>query len=124
MIAGLGIDVVEVAKLAEQLAGETFVRRAFTSEEIEACRATPRPEECFAGKFAAKEACMKALGAGLRQGVGFGQIAVVNEASGAPRLRLAGEAARRLEALGAKRLHVSLSHTAGVAVAVVILETD
>jgi holo-[acyl-carrier protein] synthase len=125
MIVGLGIDLVAIAKLEPNLQRERYLARLFTPAEIAACRGTARPAEHFAGKFAVKEAFMKALGAGLRQGVAFSQIEVLDEASGRPQARAVGGVARQgLEALQATAIHVSLSHGGGMAVAVVILERE
>ena len=123
MIVGLGIDLVEIAKLEPNLQRERYLARLFTPAEIAACRATARPAEHFAGKFAVKEAFMKALGAGLGQGVAFTQIEVLGEDSGRPQARaLSGMALQIWEALEVPAVHVSLSHIAGLATAVVILE--
>jgi holo-[acyl-carrier protein] synthase len=122
MIVGIGLDLVDVSRMAEQLAGEAFQRRAFTPAEIAACAAARHPPEHFAGKFAAKEALMKALGAGLRQGLRPGEIEVLADEAGAPHVRASGEARQRLEALGVSEIHVSITHTAGLAAAVVVLE--
>jgi holo-[acyl-carrier protein] synthase len=122
MIVGIGLDLVDVSRMGEQVAGEAFQRRAFTPAEIAVCAAAHRPPEHFAGKFAAKEALMKALGAGLRQGLRFGEIEILDDEAGAPHVRASGEAQQRLEALGVSGIHVSITHAAGLAAAVVVLE--
>lgn len=125
MIVGLGIDVVEVARLADALGrhGDSFVLRVFTDRERAAC--DPRADRllAFAARFAAKEACLKALGTGWAEGLGFRDVEVVREGNQPPRLVLHGEAVRRAEALGVIRSHVSLTHQPGLAAAVVILES-
>jgi holo-[acyl-carrier protein] synthase len=125
VIVGLGIDVVEVARLAAALSrhGDHFIRRVFTAAERAAC--DPRGDRvlAFAARFAAKEACFKALGTGWAEGLGFTDVEIVREGNQPPRLVLHGEAARRAEALGVTRSHVSLTHQPGTAAAVVILES-
>jgi holo-[acyl-carrier protein] synthase len=122
MIAGIGIDLVEVDKIARSIDSETYLRKVFTEAEIEECRSVSNAGERFAGKFAAKEAFMKAVGRGIRQGVWFTQIEVLNEASGAPYVRVMGEVEASLTQSGVKNIHVSVTHTKSTAAAVVILE--
>jgi holo-[acyl-carrier protein] synthase len=119
MIVGLGVDLVALDALSHEAR-----KSAFTQAEQDEASASPRPEETLAGKFAVKEALMKALGAGIRQGVWFSQIEVLHQPSGALSIGLAGEAERHLEALGIVRVHATVSHTRGWAVAVVILEQE
>lgn len=122
MILGLGVDITEIDKIERSAGSEAFLRKLFTPAEREAVAEFQNQFEHLAGKFAAKEAFMKALGAGIRQEVGFTQIEVLNEESGRPFLRLGGQAQARFAALGARAAHVSISHSAGMAVAVVVLE--
>jgi holo-[acyl-carrier protein] synthase len=122
MIIGLGMDLVEIAAFGENIRSEAFLRKVFTEAEIRECRSMANSTERFAGRFAAKEACMKALGHGIRQEVWFTQIEVMNDANGAPYVQVSGEAERVLNAKGAKRIHVSITHTKNTAGAVVILE--
>lgn len=122
MILGIGVDITEIEKIERGGDSETFLRRLFTAAELRAVADFQNRFEHLAGKFAAKEAFMKALGAGIRQEVGFTQIEVLNEESGRPHLTLSGEAKARLAELGAQAAHVSISHSGGMAVAVVILE--
>jgi len=122
MILGVGIDIVEIQKIEESIQSDAFLRKVFTSDELMVVERYVKRAEHLAGKFAAKEAFMKAIGAGIRQDVWFTQIEVLNEDSGKPYLDVSGEAEVRLNECGAKHVHVSVSHSAGVAVAVVILE--
>lgn len=122
MILGMGVDLVSIDRLAESLKSEAFKRKVFLPSEIADCEQFANSAERYAGKFAAKEAMMKALGAGMRQSVGFQQIEVLTAESGAPFLQVSGKAADLLAALGAEHFHVSISHTAGMAVAVAVLE--
>jgi len=122
MIVGLGLDLVDVSRMRQQLTGAAFARRAFTLAELAACAGAHDPAEHLAGKFAAKEALMKALGAGLAQGLTFGEIEILPDDSGAPQLRATGQARQRLAALSVSSVHLSITHTAGLAAAVVVLE--
>lgn len=121
MIVGLGIDAVGVERVARLLDrhGERLVARCFDAGEVR----RPRDPQHVAGLLAAKEATFKALGTGWSEGVGWRDVVVVREPNGQPALRLEGAAAERAAALGADRLHVSITHDGGLAVAVVILES-
>lgn len=124
MVVGIGLDVVEVPRFEGVLSrhGERFERRVFAPGEIAACaRRADRPR-ALAARFAAKEACLKALGTGWAEGLAFSQVEVENEPSGRPALRLHGPAAERAAALGVLRIHLSLTHDGEVAAAVVVLE--
>lgn len=123
MILGIGIDITEIARIAKSIESEAFQRKVFTPAELESCVEVKNSAECLAGKFAAKEAFMKALGAGIRQEVWFTQIEVLSDGLGKPYITVSGEAQRRLHASEAKQVHVSISHSGGMAVAVVILES-
>lgn len=125
MIVGIGHDAVEIARLEELLErfGGRAQERLFTAAELALAGHGARRRETLAARFAAKEAAMKALGRGLGQGVAFAEIEVLRDDAGAPRLRLHGGAARRAQELGAARCHVSLTHTAELASAIVVLES-
>ena len=123
MILGLGIDLVETERLAQALARtQGFEARVFTEGESADCAARGDRVQALAARFAAKEACLKALGTGWAQGLGFRQVEVVREDGGPPRLKLHGAAAERAASMGVTRIHVSLSHQPGAAAAVVVLE--
>jgi len=126
MIVGIGTDIVAVERLARlrQQRGERFLSIVFTPDELARCLAKAGVDERLAVRFAAKEATMKALGTGWRQGVHFKQIEVRVQGSGKPELVLTGEALRRARQLGATTFHVSLSHERENALAVVILEGE
>lgn len=126
MILGLGIDVIETSRISEamQRHGDRFKKRIFTDLERAYCEAMPSPMLHYAARFAAKEAFSKAVGLGMTQGVRWADIGIENEPSGAPRLRLQGRAADHAARLGAWAAHVSLSHSHGVAAAVVVLEGE
>lgn len=121
MIVGLGIDVVVVARWARALAEvETQI---FTAQELAACADRVDRIDALAARFAAKEACLKALGVGIEHG-GLRQVEIVSGVGGAPKLRLSGALAERACAANAGTVHVSLTHHEGVAAAVVILSAS
>jgi holo-[acyl-carrier protein] synthase len=122
MILGIGIDISEIKKIEESIRSEAFQRKVFTPAELKSVEEFKNKAGHLAGKFAAKEAFMKALGAGIRQEVWFTQIEVLNDGSGKPFVNVIGEARARLDAGGARQVHISISHSGGMAVAVVILE--
>lgn len=122
MIIGIGVDIIEVAKIARHIEREHYLCKIFTPSEVAGCEARVDTAECFAGKFAVKEAFMKAIGSGIRQGVWFIQIEVLNRTTGQPYARASGQAKKVLEILGVTRIHVSLSHSAGMAIGCVVLE--
>jgi holo-[acyl-carrier protein] synthase len=123
VIVGLGIDVVAIARIARVVAsahGARFVERTFTPGERAFCEARRERATHYAARFAAKEAASKALG--VPAGIGFHDVEVLRE-GGAPALRLSGVAARAAASLGAVRLHLTLTHDGGLAVAAVVLES-
>lgn len=122
MILGIGIDITGIERIAKSAESEAFQRKVFTPAELRSCGKIKNSAECFAGKFAAKEALMKALDAGIRQEVWFTQIEVLNDEAGKPYINVSGEAERLLQQSGARQVHVSISHSGGMAVALVILE--
>ena len=123
MILGVGIDLVNIEEIAASVQNDAFRRKVFTTAEIAACEALANPAEHYAGKFAAKEALMKAIGKGIRQEVWFTQIEVIGSQTGAPNIHVNGEAARVVQELSVDRIHITISHSHGIAVAVVILES-
>ena len=124
MIVGVGIDIQDIAKIARSIESASFVGENFTVQEAALCKETRFPDQHFAGKFATKEAFMKAVGAGIRQGVWFIDIEVLNRETGAPYVQLYGEAQQMAAIIGVTSIHLSITHSAGVAVSVVILEKD
>ncbi len=125
MIVGMGIDIAEVERIrgAIERHGEVFLRRIFTAKEREYCERFKNKYERFAGRFAVKEAAMKALGTGWSRGVRWVDIEVVREKGGRPTLALEGEARRIGEKLGVKSIALSITHTASQAYAQVIFES-
>lgn len=125
MILGLGVDIAEVGrvKAAIERHGEVFLRRVFTSQEREYCERFKNKFERYAGRFAAKEAAMKALGTGWARGVRWVDVEVVREKGGRPTMALSGEAGKVAERLGVKRIALSITHTEAQALAQVIFES-
>lgn len=124
MILGLGTDLAEVARIraSRQRFGDRFLRRVYTPEEIRYALSKANVDERLAGRFAAKEAAMKALGTGLTGGISWQDFTVSRQPSGKPTLRLSGAAGRIAEAQGVRHIHLSITHTADMAMAVVIVE--
>ena len=122
LVCGIGVDLVEVARISRVVErhGERFLRRIYTPLEMEKVHGSR--EQYLAARFAAKEAVFKALGTGWGGGVRWVDVEVDNLPSGQPVLALQGLAQARAEALGVKRSHLTISHTAGHAMAQVILE--
>lgn len=118
-IVGHGIDIVEVERIARlvQEHGERFLERVFTPGERAYSESKKRRDEHLAGRFAAKEAVLKALGTGWRDGIAWTDVEVVSMPSGAPEIRLYGKAAQGAAGVGAKSWWLSISHTAEHAVA-------
>jgi holo-[acyl-carrier protein] synthase len=123
MIVGLGADLAEVDRIQKAIEryGDRFLRRIFTPGEIAYVTRKANQSERYAARFAAKEAGMKALGTGA-VGVRWQDFEVANLASGKPTLRLHGRAAQVAEQLGVRGVTLSLTHTRGMALAVVVLE--
>jgi holo-[acyl-carrier protein] synthase len=124
MILGTGVDLAEVARIREAIDryGDRFIRRIYTDGEIAYVERKANRFERYAGRFAAKEAGMKAIGTGWKRGVRWQDFEVSNLASGRPTLRLHGEAARIAETMGVKTISLSITHTAELGMAHVILE--
>lgn len=122
MIVGVGIDLVEVARIRAAIerpnTGAKLTRRVFTSGEIAYCERRRNRFESYAARFAAKEAMIKALG----QACGWCEMEVVRE-DGAPSMVLSGRAAERAAGLAIRRIHLSMTHTAVLAAAYVIAES-
>jgi len=124
MIAGIGVDIVDIARIQALLDrhGERFLRRVYTEAETAyAMRGVNRAER-LAGRFAVKEAFMKALGTGKSQGILWRDVETVRSRSGKPEVHLHGQAMRWATLRGGGAVHVSITHDGGKAVAFVILE--
>jgi holo-[acyl-carrier protein] synthase len=125
LIIGLGVDIAEVGRIqaAIERHGETILRRLYTPAEREYCERFKNKYERFAGRFAAKEAAMKALGTGWSRGVRWVDVEVVRQKGGRPTVKLHGEAGKISERLGVKNISLSITHTSEQAFAQVIFES-
>jgi holo-[acyl-carrier protein] synthase len=118
-IVGLGVDICEIARMERAISRHSTLRdRVFTPEEIAYCDSKARPAESYAGRFAAREATIKALG-GYR-GRRWQDISVTRHPSGAPSIRLDGNAKRRADALGVSEVLITFTHEKTNAVAFAI----
>lgn len=123
MIVGIGIDIssqTRIQKSVDKL-GDKFLQRILTDEEIALCQRYREPAARYAGRFAVKEAFMKAIGTGMYK-IGFHDIQVFNHDSGAPYIKITGRAQQILSELAVQHIHVSISHDMDMAVGMVILE--
>jgi holo-[acyl-carrier protein] synthase len=127
MIIGLGSDVIDIRRIERTIArfGERFIARVFTAAERQRAEGRLDSAATYARRFAAKEACAKALGTGLRQGVFWRDMGVVNQPGGKPTIRLSGGALARLRALTppgmAAQIDVSLTDEPPHAHAIVLI---
>jgi holo-[acyl-carrier protein] synthase len=126
-ILGTGTDLIEVDRIERAikrpLTGARFRARVFTEGEVSYCESRGRPRyQSYAGRFAAKEATMKALGTGWNRNVGWGEIEVVRQRGQAPTIRLSGKAAEFARKRGITAFHLSITHTVATAMAYVIAE--
>ena len=130
MILGIGIDLVDIRRIEKTIErhGERFIARVFTAVERAKAERRANRVETYAKRFAAKEACAKALGTGFRNGVFFRDMGVVNLRSGRPTLELTGGARRRLEALtppGTQaRIDLALTDEWPIAQAMVVISAE
>lgn len=123
MIIGTGTDIVDVPRIAHSFEeyGDRFLQRVFTEVEIEYCNGFGDTRFLhYAARFAAKEAFSKAIGTGMRDGMAFKLVGIRNEKTGLPKIELSGLMRERW---GNHIIHVTLSHTATIGLAVVIIET-
>lgn len=125
-IIGLGIDATDIPRIASTLDryGDRFTRRIFTEQEIAYCVRRREPAVHFAGRFASKEAAMKALGTGHSQGILWRDVEVVRQPGGPPQLRLHGGAARRFAKIGGRSSQLTITHSDALAFAQVIILGD
>ena len=124
MICGIGIDLVENARLEKIIEkwGVKFLNRVFSSGEIQYCGKHVQSSIHYGARFAAKESFLKALGIGLGRGVKLSDIEVVHDKNGKPVLALCGEAKVQIEKRNITKIHLSLTHTKKYATAIVLLE--
>jgi holo-[acyl-carrier protein] synthase len=125
-IVGLGTDLVDTARFRRYLEEKkiALLERLFTAGERSYALNKPSPAQHLAARFAAKEACLKAFGTGLRDGLRWVDIEVVADERGRPGLSLSGRAAELAGNLGVQTTHLSYAHDGGYAFATVVLETS
>jgi len=111
-IAGLGTDIVECVRIRKMIAdhGELFLQRVYTDKEIRYCQARRQAAEHFAGRWAAKEAVLKALGTGWRRGISWRDVEIRNDPSGQPKVAVRGEAKEIAKRLRLKDILITISH--------------
>jgi len=123
MIIGIGIDVVEIARIGKAMSGSgLFAEKVFTPAERLAAPKGPGAEQYFAGRWAAKEAAAKALGCGIGEHCSLTDLEILNNEAGAPRLTCSGAAKERLCTLGGGEALVSITHEKEYAAAVVLFQ--
>jgi holo-[acyl-carrier protein] synthase len=124
MIVGSGVDLVEIARIQQSMEryGPRFLNRVYLAAEQAYCLRKRNSAESLAARFAAKEAGAKALGTGISHGVNWLEIEVIREPGGRPSIRLHGRAAEIAEQMGIAHIALSLTHTATLAMASVVLE--
>ncbi|WP_184547687.1 holo-ACP synthase [Mucilaginibacter sp. FT3.2] len=123
MVAGVGIDMIEVDRMAGKIEkGSGFLELVFSAKEIAYCESKADKYQHYAARFAAKEAFFKALGTGWLNGTAFNEIEVSNNADGKPELTPIGQTAELLKEWGSLKISVSLTHLKAIASAVVIIE--
>lgn len=121
-IVGLGTDIIEVVRIGQMIEkhGETFLRRVYTENEIAYCNRRKEYLQHYAGRWAAKEAAMKALGTGWSRGVGWTDLEVAADASGAPVMHIHGGAEEMMGQIGIQRILISISHCRAYATATAV----
>ena len=125
MILGLGIDIIEVARIkaSHERFGERFLKRVLRPDEIAYCLSHKDPAPFLAARFAAKESVSKAFGTGIGSQLGWQDLEVRHHESGQPFVVLHDDGAKLLEQRGGRIVHLSLSHTENYAAAVAVLES-
>ena len=125
-IIGIGTDIIECLRIAQMIDrhGELFIRRVYTEHEIEYCSSKKSATQHYAGRWAAKEAVLKALGTGWVQGISWRDVEVRHKRGGAPVVALRGGAREVFERTGIARMHISISHCRSHAIAYAIAEGE
>ncbi len=111
-VLGIGTDIVECLRIAQMIErhGELFINRVYTDHEIGYCSSRKAATQHYAGRWAAKEAVLKAMGTGWRRGIRWRDIEVRNDGSGKPTLAISGGARDVIEELGVQEVLISISH--------------
>ena len=122
MIRGIGTDIVEIDRISNAIKKDFFLKKAFNDSEID--MAVGRKKDSFlAGNFATKEAFVKALGTGFR-GVELKDLAVLRDELGKPFIKICNNLNRHLQGIDENKIHVSISNTDSLAIAMVVIEID
>lgn len=118
-VIGIGTDITEIDRIADMIArhGDLFLTRVYTPLEIEYCSTRKAEHQHFAGRWAAKEAVLKAIGTGWARGIRWVDVEVRNEPGGKPEIVLAGGAKKVCQRLGIDQVLVSISHCRAYATA-------
>jgi holo-[acyl-carrier protein] synthase len=123
MIAGVGIDIIEIERIEDKIGkANGFKELVFSETEIAYCESKTHKYEHYAARFAAKEAFFKALGTGWLKDTAFNEVEIVNNSLGKPQIRLLGLTDKAIKALNITNISVSLTHIKTTASAVVIIE--
>ena len=125
-VLGIGTDITECLRIAQMIErhAEYFIDRVYTPEEIRYCRNRKQATQHFTGRWAAKEAVLKALGTGWRRGISWHDVEVCNEPGGRPVIVLRGGAREVARELGITRVHISISHCRSHAIAYAVAVGD
>ncbi len=124
MVFGVGIDLIEVARVKKAvLNNNTFLNKVYGNQELNKCENINNKYQCLAARFAGKEAFMKALGSGWSEGIKWSEVEIINDQLGKPVLSLSGKALELVNQLEINRMNISLTHINDFASAIVILET-
>ena len=125
-VLGIGTDIVECLRIAQMIErhGELFLTRVFTPREIEYCSSRKAATQHYSGRWAAKEAVLKALGTGWSRGISWQDIEVHNNSGGKPSIRLGGGAREACERLGIHKILISISHCRSHATAFAVAVDD
>lgn len=124
-IFGTGVDLVEISRMRRAIYSrwsERLLSRVFTEDEIHVCKAAANTVECFAARFAAKEAVVKALGTGFSHGIAAKHIEIIGGEHVRPSIKLSGKAQAFCNKNHIKTIHISLTHTANFACAFAVAE--
>lgn len=123
MIFGIGIDLIEVERVAEKIGKKAGFRElVFSQREIDYCEPMTNKYESYAARFAAKESFFKAIGTGWRNGTAFNEVEIINDENGKPEMSFLGKTAETVAAMNLGKISVSLSHVKTMATAIVIIE--
>jgi len=120
-VHSIGVDITEIERINDLINryGNRFLKRVFTDKEIEYCNKKATAASSYAARFATKEAVFKATGLGLNQGMSWRDIEVLNDQNGKPFIKLSGITK---EKLNSKKIHLSLSHSKGHAISMVVVD--